>query len=79
MFRQIVLALSATAALSAAVLVPTTSSALPMPPSHRLSGSPGGVFTHIGAAYWMCRHSWNGRSYDCHWVPRGGGFVGAGR
>ena len=72
MFRKIVLALSATAALGAAILVPTAASAVhPMPPSHKPAGASGGVFPHIDAALWTCRHSASGRSYDCRWVLRG--------
>lgn len=74
MFRQIVLGLTATAALSAAVLVPTAASAYPIPQPHRLSGPPGGV------AVWVCGHAWHdGRPFNCHWVIRGGHFGSAGR
>jgi hypothetical protein len=94
MFRQIVLAVTATAVLSAAVLVPTTASAYPIGPVHRGFGPAGGVIapaspitragplgviTRIGNLYWTCRHSWSGRAYDCQWVQRGGGFVSGGR
>jgi hypothetical protein len=70
MLRHIVTALTATAALGAAVIFPTPSSAYffppyPIPQGHVRVGSPGGTFHPV----LVCRHSWhNGHPFDCHIV-----------
>jgi hypothetical protein len=81
MFRKIVLALTATAALSAAALAPTASSAYPVPRPHVGSGSPGGVgfvgFPYVAGVPGLpgtvlaCQHiySFHGwHNVNCHWV-----------
>jgi hypothetical protein len=74
MFRQIVLALTATAAFSVAALVATTASAYPIPQPHRLSGPPGG----LASAHMVCIQTWKFGPI-CHRTTRGGHFGTAGR
>ena len=80
MFRNIVLALTAVATLSAAVLVPTSSSAFPAPPMHPPHVGPAGGPGFAGFPYiaglprlpgtvLVCRHTWSGHPFDCHQMP----------
>jgi hypothetical protein len=79
MFRKIVLALTATAALSATVLVPTTVSARPIP--HLRGGAIVGLPYFAGlpplpGMRLACRHFSDFRGvhpFGCRWVATGGG------
>jgi hypothetical protein len=81
MFRRIFLALTATVALGAALLIPTTSSAYPAPQPHVGVGPHGGVgfvgFPYVpgvpglpGTVLVCTSHYWDGHPANCHWVPR---------
>jgi hypothetical protein len=75
MSSKIVLALTATAALSAALLIPTTSSARPFPGWWRNDKPVVGLpyFSGLPALPGMvlvCNHTPWGGAVGCRWVPR---------